>query len=84
MYGAMDAKRDRPGCLSAAAVKRGNESDRFGCYPHPPTFLTTLYIPILYIFIYLYPSATAGNGGSEWTKRWDCMGVSPSPDVESA
>ena len=40
--GAMDAKRDRPGCLSAAGAKRGNERDRIGRYPHPPTFPTTL------------------------------------------
>ena len=30
IYGAMDAKRDRPGCLSAAGAKRGNERDRIG------------------------------------------------------
>ena len=54
--GAMDAKRERPGCLSAASAKRGNERDRIGRYPHPPTFPTTL------IYIYLYPSAFAGSG----------------------
>ena len=52
--GAMDAKRERPGCLSAASAKRGNERDRIGRYPRPLTLATTLYIRLLYIYIYLY------------------------------
>ena len=66
--GAMDANCDRPGCLSAAGAKRGNERDRIGRYPRPPTLATTLYFRLLYIYIYLYiciylyPSPIKGSG----------------------
>ena len=66
--GAMDAKRDRPGCLSAEGAKRKNERDRIGRYPRPLTLATTLYIRLLYIYIYLYiciylyPSPIEGSG----------------------